>query len=177
MLLLDNLSGNPSEDFFADGMTDQLITDLAKVSSLRVISRTSVLRYKGTKKTLPEIARELHVDAVVEGSVVRLGQRVRVAAQLVEASTDQHLWADTYDRNLDDALQLQCELANAIAQQVRVQLTPQQQAQLRLAHAVNPAAYDAYLKGRLYCTTEYTKPDSLRKAQHLFEESIQKDPT
>jgi TolB-like protein/DNA-binding winged helix-turn-helix (wHTH) protein/Tfp pilus assembly protein PilF len=176
VLPLDNLSGDPSEDFFADGMTDQLITDLAKVSSLRVISRTSVLRYKGTKKTLPEIARELQVDAVVEGSVVRSGQRVRVTAQLVEASTDQHLWADTYDRNLDDVLQLQGELANAIAQQVRVQLTPQQQAQLRLAHAVNPAAYDAYLKGRLYFTTEYTKPDSLRKAQRLFEEAIQKDP-
>jgi len=175
VLPLDNLSGDPSEDFFADGMTDQLITDLAKVGSLRVISRTSVLRYKGTKKPLPEIARELHVDAIVEGSVVRSGQRVRVTAQLVEASTDQHLWADTYDRNLDDVLQLQGEVANAIAQQVRVELTPQQQAQLRLAHPVNPAAYDDYLKGRLYFTTEYTKPDSLRKAQHLFEQSIQKD--
>jgi TolB-like protein/DNA-binding winged helix-turn-helix (wHTH) protein len=176
VLPLDNLSGDPSEDFFADGMTDQLITDLAKVSSLRVISRTSVMSYKGAKKPLPQIARELHVAAIVEGSVIRSGERVRVTAQLLEASTDQHLWADTYDRNLDDVLKLQGEVAAAIAQQVRAQLTPQQQAQLRLAHAVNPAAYDAYLKGRLYFTTEYTKPDSLRKAQHDFEESIQKDP-
>lgn len=175
VLPLDNLSGDPAEDFFADGMTDQLITDLAKVSSLRVISRTSVLQYKGTKKPLPEIARELHVDAIVEGSVVRSGQRVRVTAQLLEASTDQHLWADTYDRNLDDVLKLQDEVASAIAQRVRAQLTPQQQAQLRLAHAVNPAAYDNYLKGRLYFTTEYTKPDSLRKAQHHFQESIDED--
>lgn len=176
VLPLDNLSGDPSEDFFVDGMTDQLITDLSKVASLRVISRTSVMHYKGTKKTLPEIARELHVDAIVEGSVVRSGQRVRVTAQLVEASTDQHLWADTYDRNLDDMLKLQGEVVDAIAQQVRAQLTPQQQGQLRLAHAVNPAAYDAYLKGRLYFTNEFTKPDSLKKAQHYFEESIQKDP-
>jgi TolB-like protein/DNA-binding winged helix-turn-helix (wHTH) protein len=176
VLPLDNLSGDPSEDFFADGMTDQLITDLAKVSSLRVISRTSVMSYKGAKKPLPQIARELHVAAIVEGSVIRSGERVRVTAQLLEASTDHHLWADTYDRKLDDVLKLQGEVAAAIAQQVRAQLTPQQQAQLRLAHAVNPAAYDSYLKGRLYFTTEYTIPDSLRKAQHHFEESIQKDP-
>ena len=176
VLPLDNLSGDPSEEFFADGMTDQLITDLAKVSSLRVISRTSVMQYKGTKKALPEIARELNVDAIVEGSVIRSGRRVRVTAQLLQGPTDQHLWAETYDRDLGDVLKLQGEVADTIAQQVRAQLTPQQQAQLRLAHAVNPAAYDAYLKGRLYFTTEFTKPDSLRKAQQDFEESIQKDP-
>jgi TolB-like protein/DNA-binding winged helix-turn-helix (wHTH) protein/Tfp pilus assembly protein PilF len=176
VLPLDNLSGNPSEDFFVDGMTDQLITDLAKVSSLRVISRTSVMRYKGTKKTLPEIARELHVDAIVEGSVVRSGQRVRVTAQLVEASTDQHLWAETYDRDLGDVLKLQGEVADAIARQVRARLTPQQQVQLRLAPPVDPTAYDAYLRGRLYFVTEFTKPDSLRKAQHYFQESVQQDP-
>jgi TolB-like protein/Tfp pilus assembly protein PilF len=175
-LPLANLSGDPSEEFFADGMTDQLITDLAKVGSLRVISRTSVIQYKGTKKGLPEIARELNVDAIVEGSVVRSGQRVRITAQLLQARTDQHLWAETYDRDLGDVLKLQGEVADAIAQQVRAQLTPQQQAQLRGAYAVNPAAYDAYLKGHLYFTTEFTKPDSLRKAQHLFDEAIQKDP-
>ena len=131
VLPLDNLSGDPSEEFFADGMTDQLITDLAKVGSLRVISRTSVMRYKGTKKGLPEIARELNVDAIVEGSVIRSGQRVRVTAQLLQAPTDQHLWAETYDRDLGDVLKLQGEVADAIAQQVRAQLTPQQQAQLR----------------------------------------------
>lgn len=176
VLPLANLSGDPSEEFFADGMTDQLITDLAKVRSLRVISRTSVMPYKGTKKGLPEIARDLNVDAIVEGSVVRSGQRVRVTAQLLQARADRHLWAESYDRDLGDALKLQGEVADAIAQQVRAQLTPQEQAQLRRSYAVNPAAYDAYLKGHLYFTTEWIKPDSLRKAQHLFEEAIQKDP-
>jgi TolB-like protein/DNA-binding winged helix-turn-helix (wHTH) protein/Flp pilus assembly protein TadD len=176
VLPLANLSGDPSEEFFADGMTDQLITDLAKVDSLRVISRTSVVQYKGTKKGLPEIARELNVDAIVEGSVVRSGQRVRVTAQLLHARTDQHLWAETYDRDLGDVLKLQGEVAGAIAQQVRAQLSPQQQAELRGGDAVNPASYDAYLQGHLYFTTEFTNPDSLRKAQHLFEEAIQKDP-
>src|ERR1700686_4290476 len=175
VLPLDNLSGDPSEEFFADGMTDQLITDLAKVGSLRVISRTSVMRYKGTRKALPEIARELDVAAVVEGSVIRSGRRVRVTAQLVQATTDQHLWAETYDRDLGDILKLQGEVADAIAGQVRAQLTPTQQALIRRAHAVNPDAYDAYLKGRLYFVNEFTKPDSLQKAQRYFEESIQKD--
>jgi tetratricopeptide (TPR) repeat protein len=115
------------------------------------------------------------VDAIVEGSVIRSGPRVRVTAQLVRASTDQHLWAETYDRDLDDILKLQGEVADAIAQQVRAQLTPNQQSQLRLAHVVNPAAYDDYLRGRLYFTNEFTKPDSLRKAQHYFEDAIQKD--
>jgi TolB-like protein/DNA-binding winged helix-turn-helix (wHTH) protein len=176
VLPLDNLSGNPSEEFFADGMTDQLITDLAKVGSLRVISRTSVMRYKGTRKSLPEIARELDVAAIVEGSVIRSGQRVRVTAQLVQAPTDQHLWAETYDRDLGDILKLQGEVADDIAGQVRAQLTPTQQALIRGARAVNPDAYDAYLKGRLYFVNEFTKPDSLKKAQRYFEESTQKDP-
>jgi TolB-like protein/DNA-binding winged helix-turn-helix (wHTH) protein/Tfp pilus assembly protein PilF len=175
VLPLDNLSGDPSEEFFADGMTDQLITDLAKVGSLRVISRTSVMRYKGTRKALPEIARELNVAAVVEGSVIRSGRRVRVTAQLVQATTDQHLWAETYDRDLGDILKLQGEVADAIAGQVRAQLTPTQEALIRRAHAVNPDAYDAYLKGRLYFVNELTKPGSLQKAQRYFEESIQKD--
>jgi TolB-like protein/DNA-binding winged helix-turn-helix (wHTH) protein len=176
VLPLANLSGDPSQEFFADGMTDQLITDLAKVGSLRVISRTSVLQYKGTKKGLPEIARELHVDAIVEGSVIRSGRRVRVTAQLLQAPTDQHLWAETYDRDIGDVLKLQGEVADSIAQQIRAQLTSHQQAQLRRAAVVDPAAYDAYLKGRLYFSTEFTKPDSLKKAQHLFEEAIRKDP-
>jgi TolB-like protein/DNA-binding winged helix-turn-helix (wHTH) protein len=177
VLPLDNLSGDPSEEFFADGMTDQLITDLAKVGSLRVISRTSVMQYKYAKKRLPEIARELNVDAIVEGSIFRSGQRVRVTAQLVQAPTDQHLWAETYDRDLGDILKLQGEVADAIARQVRAQLTPTQQAQLRVAHVVNPAAYDDYLRGRLYFTNEFTKPDSLRKAKRYYEDAIQKDPS
>jgi TolB-like protein/DNA-binding winged helix-turn-helix (wHTH) protein/Tfp pilus assembly protein PilF len=176
VLPLDNLSGDPSEEFFADGMTDQLITDLAKVGSLRVISRTSVMRYKGTRKSLPEIARELNVAAIVEGSVIRSGQRVRVTAQLIQAPTDQHLWAETYNRDLGDILKLQGEVADAIAGQVRAQLTPTQQALVRRAHAVSPDAYDAYLKGRIYFVNEFTKPDSLKKAQRYFAESIQKDP-
>ena len=173
VLPLVNLSGDPSEEFFADGMTDQLITDLARVGSLRVISRTSVMRYKGAKKGLPEIARELNVDAIVEGSVIRSGQRVRVTAQLLQATTDQHLWAETYDRDVGDILRLEAEVADAIAQQVRAKLSPMQQSQ---AHTVNPGAYDAYLRGRLYFVNEFTKPDSLKKAQGYFEESTQKDP-
>jgi TolB-like protein/DNA-binding winged helix-turn-helix (wHTH) protein len=177
VLPLANLSGNPSEEFFVDGMTDQLITDLAKVGSLRVISRTSVMQYKSAKKALPEIARELNVDAVVEGSVVRSGQRVRVTAQLIQALADRHLWAETYDRDLGDVLKLQSEVADAIAQQVRAQLTPTQSAQLRQARQVNAAAYDDYLRGRFYYTNELNNPDSLKKAQRYFEEAIRKDPS
>jgi len=173
VLPMQNLSGDAAQEYFADGMTDNLITDLAKIGALRVTSRTSVMRYKGTKKALPDIARELNVDAIVEGSVIRSGQRVRVTAQLLRALTDQHLWAETYDRDAGDILRLQAEVADAIAQQVRAQLTPTQQSQ---AHAVNPGAYDAYLRGRLYFVNEFTKADSLKKAQAYFEESIQKDP-
>jgi TolB-like protein/DNA-binding winged helix-turn-helix (wHTH) protein/Tfp pilus assembly protein PilF len=176
VLPLKNFSGDPSEEFFVDGMTDQLITDLAKVGSLRVISGTSVMQYKWAKKSLPEIARELKADAIVEGSAIRSGKRVRVTAQLIQASTDQHLWAETYDRDLGDILNLQAEVANAIARQVRAQLSPTEQARLRPARAVNPAAYDDYLRGRLYFVNEFTKADSLKKAQRYFEDSIQKDP-
>jgi TolB-like protein/DNA-binding winged helix-turn-helix (wHTH) protein/Flp pilus assembly protein TadD len=173
VLPMQNLSADAAQEYFADGMTDQLITELAKIGALRVTSRTSVMRYKGTKKALPEIARELNVDAIVEGSVIRSGQRLRVTAQLLRAPTDQHLWAETYDRDVGDILRLQAEVADAIAQQVRAQLTPMQQSQ---AHTVNPGAYDAYLRGRLYFVNEFTKPDSLKKTQAYFEESIQKDP-
>lgn len=176
VLPLANLSGDPSQEFFVDGMTDQLITDLAKIGSLRVISRTSVMRYKDAKKGLTEIARELNVEAVVEGSVVRSGQRVRVTAQLIQAPADRHLWAETYDRDLGDVLKLQGEVADAIAQQVRAQLTPTQSAQLRQAHQVNAAAYDDYLRGRFYFTNELNNPDSLKKAHRYFEEAIRKDP-
>jgi TolB-like protein/Flp pilus assembly protein TadD len=176
VLPLKNLSGDPSEEFFVDGMTDQLITDLAKIGSLRVISGTSVMQYKRANKSLPEIARELNVDAVVEGSAIRSGRRVRITAQLIQARTDQHLWAETYDRDLGDILNLQSEVSGAIAQQVRAQLTPTQQAELHRGHAVNPAAYDDYLKGRLYFVNEFTKPDSLNRAQRYFQDSIQKDP-
>jgi TolB-like protein/DNA-binding winged helix-turn-helix (wHTH) protein/Tfp pilus assembly protein PilF len=176
VLPLQNLSGDPSEEFFVDGMTDQLITDLAKLGSLRVISRTSVMQYKGTRKGLPEIARELNVDAIVEGSVVRSGPRVRVTAQLIKAPTDQHLWADSYDGDRGDILKLQGEVADAIAEQVRAHLTPARQALSRRSHAVNPTAYDDYLKGRFYFDNGSLKPDSLNKAQQYFQESIHTDP-
>jgi TolB-like protein/DNA-binding winged helix-turn-helix (wHTH) protein/Flp pilus assembly protein TadD len=176
VLPLDNFSGDPAQEFFVDGMTDQLITDLAKVSSLRVISRTSVMRYKGTKKALPEIARELKVDGIIEGSVTRSGGRVRITAQLINASTDKHLWAESYDRDVGDVLKLQSEVAQVIAQQVRVQLTPQEQVRLRSAKPVNPEAYEDYLKGRYYFLNEFTKTESLKLAQNYFEQAIQKDP-
>jgi len=133
------------------------------------------MRYKGTKKGLPEIARELNVDGVVEGSVMRLGKRVRVTAQLLNAAKDQHLWAETYERDLGDVLSLQSEVARAIAEQVRAQITPEQRAKLGSARPVNPEAYDAYLRGRYYLTTEFSRPQELLKAQRYFDESIAKD--
>ncbi|HEY3619606.1 MAG TPA: winged helix-turn-helix domain-containing protein [Candidatus Sulfotelmatobacter sp.] len=176
VLPLDNLSGDPSQDFFVDAMTDELITDLAKVGALRVTSRTSVMRYKGTKKSLPQIAKELNVDGIIEGSVTRSGNRVRITAQLLNAPADRHLWAETYDRDLGDVLKLQSEVAEAIAQHVRAQLTPQQQAQLHAARPVNPEAYDAYVRGRYYFTNDFDKPEKLKLAKSYFEESIRKDP-
>jgi TolB-like protein/DNA-binding winged helix-turn-helix (wHTH) protein/Flp pilus assembly protein TadD len=176
VLPLENLSGDPSQEYFADGMTEELITDLAKVGALRVISRTSVMRYKGTKKGLPEIARELNVDGIVEGSVMRSGNRVRITAQLLHAPTDRHLWAEAYERDLGDVLRLQNEVAQAIAQQVRAQLTPQQQARFRSAGSVNPDAYEAYLRGRYYLSNQFTMLQPLNMAKSYFEESIRKDP-
>jgi TolB-like protein/DNA-binding winged helix-turn-helix (wHTH) protein/Flp pilus assembly protein TadD len=176
VLPLDNFSGDPSQEFFVDGMTDELITDLAKVSSLRVISRTSVMRYKGTKKELPQIARELNVDGIIEGSVTRSGGRVRITAQLINASTDRHLWAEAYEREAGDVLKLQSEVARAIAQQVQAQLTPQEQARLGSAQTVNLEAYEAYLKGRYYLSTQYSSGEGLKLSKTYFEEAIQKDP-
>ena len=176
VLPLENLSRDPEQEYFADGMTEELTTDLSKISALRVISRTSAMHYKGTNKTLPEIARELNVDGVIEGSVMRSGNRVRITAELINAHKDQHLWAETYERDLSDVLKLQSEVAQTIAQQVRVQLTPQQKAQLGSAPSVNPAAYDAFLQGRSYFQWGSSSQEGFRKAQQLFEQAIQKDP-
>jgi serine/threonine protein kinase/tetratricopeptide (TPR) repeat protein len=173
VLPLENLSRDPDQEYFTDGMTDALITDLSKIGSLRIISRTSVMHYKKTNKTVPEIAKELNVEGIVEGSVTRSGNRVRITAQLIQASTDQHVWAETYDRDLGDVLKLQSEVAQAIAQEVRVQLTPQLKARLGVAHTVNPEAYDAYLRGRSF---EGPTLEAIEKAQKYFEEAIQKDP-
>lgn len=177
VLPLDNLSGDPSQDYFANAMTDELITDLAKVAGLRVTSRTTVTLYKHTSKSLPQIARELNVDGIVEGSVVRSGQRVRITAQLIRAATDQHLWAETYERDLGDALRLQSDVAGAIAQQVRAKLTSEQQARFRAARPVDSKAYDAYLKGsyNLY-NSDIWVPGPLGQAKANFEEAIRKDP-
>src|SRR3984885_4271860 len=176
VLPLANFSGDPAQEYFVDGMTDELITDLAKIGALRVISRTSVMRYKGTSKSLPEIARELNVDGIVEGSVTRSGQRVRITAQLLYGPTDKHLWAETYERDLGDVLGLQSEVAQAIAQQVRAQLTPQQQARFQTARPVNPEAYDAYLRGRYYLSNLFTMAQPLTMARTYFEEAVRKDP-
>jgi eukaryotic-like serine/threonine-protein kinase len=150
VLPLENLSGDPSQEYFADGMTEELTTELAQIGALRVISRTSVTHYKGTNKTVPEIARELHVDAVVEGSVERSGDRVRITAQLIEAATDRHLWAKSYQQSLTDVLSLQEEVARAIASEIRINLTPQEQARLTRTRQVNPEAHEAYLEGIYY---------------------------
>lgn len=176
VLPLDNLSGDASQDYFVDGMTDELITDLAKINSLRVISRTSVMRYKGARKSLPEIARELNADGIVEGSVTRYGSRVRITAQLIRASTDQHLWAETYERDINDVLRLQGEVAQAIAQQVSVELTPQQQARLRSAPSVQPEAYEDYLRGHYFLIANSSTPIGMNTAKAYFDESIRKDP-
>jgi len=176
VLPLENFSGDSSQNYFVDSITNELITNLVKISALRVTSRTSVMRYKGTKKSLPEIARELNVDGIVEGSVTRSGQRVRVTAQLLRAPTDQHLWADTYESDLGDVLKLQSEVAQAIAQQVRVEVTPQQEVRLSSARPVNPEAYEAYLKGRYYLSNQFTTAQPLNTARGYFEEAVRKDP-
>lgn len=176
VLPFDNLSGDPSQTYLADGMTDQLITDLAQVGSLRVISRTSVMHYRNTKMTLPEIARELDVDSIVEGSITRSGDRVRVTAQLLRANTDEHIWAESYERNVGDILHLQSDVAQAIAQNVRADLTPQQIAHLRFAPTVDSAAYEDYLRGRYLYTNYYFSGPQMKAAQNYFQESIRKDP-
>ncbi|HEY8151980.1 MAG TPA: tetratricopeptide repeat protein, partial [Vicinamibacteria bacterium] len=171
VLPFENLTGDDGQDYFVDGMTDALITNLAQVRSLRVISRTSVMPYKRANKSLPRIAEELGVDAVVEGTVARSGDRVRVTAQLIHAATDRHLWARTYERERRDVLALQGELAAAIAQAVEVKVQP---AGRRLAArgTVDPEAYDAYLKGRFFWNKR-----SLSKAVEYFQQAIERDPT
>jgi TolB-like protein/DNA-binding winged helix-turn-helix (wHTH) protein/Tfp pilus assembly protein PilF len=174
VLPLENLSGDASQNYFADGMTDELITDLAQISALRVISRTSVMVYKGAGKPLPQIARELNVDAVVEGTVLRSGDQVRITAQLIEASTDKHLWSQSYEGELRDTLALQNRVASAIADQIRINLTPREQAALRSAKAVNPEAYQSYLKGRYFWNKRTA--DGLKAALAYFNQAVEEDP-
>jgi eukaryotic-like serine/threonine-protein kinase len=174
VLPLENLSHDPEQDYFADGMTDELITDLAQISALRVISRTSVMQYKQTKKSMPEIAKELNVDGVVEGSVEREGDRVRIRAQLIEAATDRHLWAKSYERDLRDILAMQDEVASAIAGEIKITLTPQEQDRLSRVRTVDPEAYELYLKGRA-AWSRRTEAD-IETGMKLFQKAIEKDP-
>jgi eukaryotic-like serine/threonine-protein kinase len=173
VLPLDNLSHDQEQEYFVDGMTDELITDLARIRGLRVISRTSVMHYKGTRKTLPEIARELHVDAVVEGSVLRDGNHLRVTAQLIYAPTDTHLWAESYQRETRDFWAVQNDLAHAIANEIRVNLTAQEQVHAATTHPATFAAHDAYLKGRYHL--QQGTEDGMREAKAYFEEAARID--
>ena len=174
VLPLTNISADPEQEYFADGMTEELIAELSRIGSLRVISRTSVMQYKSEKnKPLPQIGRELNVDAVMEGAVLRSGNRVRITAQLVYAPTDQHLMAQTYERDLGDVLKLQGEVAEDVARQVRLKLTPEQQVRLQHAGEVNPEAYEAYLRALSF--DKFSRQD-IRRAQGYYEYALQKDP-
>ena len=182
VLPLENLSQDPEQEYFAEGMTDELITDLAQISTLQVISRNSVMQFKAKHEPVAQIARQLQVDALVEGTILRSGNRVRITAQLIDARTDRHLWAETYERDLRDILGLQDEVARAIAGQIEVKLTPQGQRLLRSHRPVDPAAHEAYLRG-LYelhgMTAETTynlKQQSIDRAIDFFHQALAHDP-
>jgi TolB-like protein/DNA-binding winged helix-turn-helix (wHTH) protein/Flp pilus assembly protein TadD len=174
VLPLESLSGDASQDYFADGMTDELIADLGQISALRVISRTSVMGYKHTRKPLPQIARELNVDAVVEGTVLRSGNQVRITAQLIDAATDRHLWSQSYQGELRDTLALQNGIARDVADRIRVRLNPQEQAALKSVTVVNPAAYESYLKGRYFWNKRTA--DGLSAALAYFNQAVDENP-
>lgn len=175
VLPLANLTGDPQQEYFADGMTEALISALAKIHALKVISRTSIMHYKHADTRLPQIARELGVDAVIEGAVTLTSGRVRVSAQLVRATTDEHLWAESYDRELGDVLSLHADLARAIASEVRAVVTPEEERRLKTQYRVNPAAHEALLRGR-YFFAKLTAVD-LDRATAWFEQAISGDPS
>jgi len=175
VLPLEDLAHDPAQEYFADGLTEALITSLAKIGALRVISRTTAMRYKQTDKSVPQIAQELNVDAVVEGTVQRSGERVRISAQLIQASTDTHMWAESYERDLRDILALESEVARAIATEVQAKLTPREEAQLARTRPVNPDAYEAYLIARHYWSQR--SGEALKKAAEYFRQAVEKDPT
>ena len=166
VLPLDNLSGDPTQEYFADGMTEALIGNLARIRALRVVSRTSVMRFKGARTSLSEIARALNVDAVIEGSVQRTGDRVRISVQLIHAPTDTHLWAREYERELTDILKLQSEVARAVAEEIRIQVTAEERARMASAGTVNPAAYQEYLLGQ-YHLWKLTEEHLARAIDHF----------
>jgi len=173
VLPLANLSHDSEQDYFSDGMTDELITELSKIGTLRVISRTSAMHYRGTSKTLPEIARELNVEAIVEGSVVRSGNQVRITAKLIDAPSERQLWAESYQRELKDVLALEGEVVRDIAQGIRVKISPREETRLTASRPVDPEAHEAYLKGRHYW---YKFNAESEKSGHFFEDAIAKDP-
>jgi TolB-like protein/DNA-binding winged helix-turn-helix (wHTH) protein/Flp pilus assembly protein TadD len=174
VLPLENLSGDAAQDYFADGMTEELITELGQIQPLRVISRSSVMQYKGVRKPLPLIAHELNVDAVVVGTVVHSGEQVRITAQLVEASSEKQLWSKSYQRELKDVLGLQSEIAGAIAQQIQKTLRPQELTTAKIRRTISPEAYQAYWKGEILL--DKLQPDSVQKAAEYFQEAIAKSP-
>jgi len=176
VLPLQNFSGDPGQEYFADGMTEELITELSRIHAIKVISRTSVMEYKGTRKHLPQIARELGVDGILEGSVRREGDQVRITVQLLDGPNDRHIWSEDYQREIRGILNLQREMAQSIARQIRIEVTPQQQARASSGRAVNPEAYEAYLRGRSYITSATLTVEDLKTAQPYFEEAIRKDP-
>jgi TolB-like protein/Tfp pilus assembly protein PilF len=173
VLPLDNLSGDPEQEYFADGMTEQLIADLSKIGTLRVISRTSVMQYKQARKPLPAIGRELNVDAVIEGSIVRVDDRVRITARLVRAASEEALWTGSYERDVRDVLALQSEVAKSVASEVNITLTPQEQARLASARPVDLEAHRLTLLGRFHANrgTE----EGLKRAIEYFEQAIARD--
>ncbi len=174
VLPFENLSGDKDQQYFTDGMTDELIANLAKIRALRVISRTSSMAYQGTHKTLSQIARELNVDAAVEGTVLRSGNRVRITAELVQAATDRHLWADTYESQMGDVLSLQNQVASAIVNEISIKVTPEEQLRLASARPVSAEGYEDYLKGKYYWNKR--SEEGLRKAIEYFQLATQKDP-
>jgi TolB-like protein/Tfp pilus assembly protein PilF len=174
VLPLQNLSADPQQEYFVDGMTEALITDLAKIKTMKVISRTSVMPYKNTKKSMREIASKLQADAVIEGSVMRSADRVRITVQLIDASSDRHLWAESYERDLKNIFALQGEVAEAIAEQVRAVVTPQEHARLVKKHPVDPEVYELYLKGRHIMNRGGL--EDVQKAIEYFQSGLAKDP-
>jgi TolB-like protein/DNA-binding winged helix-turn-helix (wHTH) protein len=175
VLPLQNLSGDPEQQYFSDGMTEELITELAKLSGLRVISHTSVERYKNTKKALPDIAQELGVDAIVEGAVLRSNNRVRITAQLIDARSDQHRWAEGYENDLRDVLLLQHEVALRIATQVGMQVAADRQTSMTSSRQVDPETHEAYLKGNFYWNKSTC--DGSQKGLSYYQQAVAKDPT
>ena len=175
VLPFTNMSADSDQEYFTDGMTEAIITELSGIKALHVISRTSIMRYKDTNKSIPEIAGELNVDAIVEGSTMLAGDQVRISAQLIEANTDRHLWADSYNRNLENILELQKDVAQAITQEIRIAVTPVERMRLSESRNIDPEAYQMYLRGRFFWNKR-TK-EGLEKSIEYFQSAIEKDPT